>query len=93
MSEPQYDAQDMHRYYDMKEFREMRKQRDEMDRAYTYMAERCATLAIQRDELLAALMEIVATHEAYDAMTGQGHEDCIYIAKDAIAKAESDVSH
>ena len=30
MSEPQYDCEDMDRYYDMKEFRDMQRQRDEL---------------------------------------------------------------
>jgi hypothetical protein len=30
MSEPQYDAEDMHRYYDMVEWRDLQKQRDEL---------------------------------------------------------------
>lgn len=46
------------------------------------------SLIAQRDALLAALKDIVTTYEAYDAMTGQGHEDCVSIARGAIRKAE-----
>jgi hypothetical protein len=30
MVEPQYDCEDMHRYYEMQELRDLRKQRDEL---------------------------------------------------------------
>lgn len=52
----------------------------------------CRDILAQRDALLVALKEIVATYEAYDAMTGQGHEDCIDIATAAIRQAEGDSS-
>ena len=35
-----------------------------------------------------ALQEIVSTYEAYDGMTGQGHEDAIYLAKAALAETQ-----
>jgi hypothetical protein len=39
MSEPQYDAEDMHRYYDIVEWRDLQKQRDELLEALKELVE------------------------------------------------------
>ena len=66
---------------------ELRAQRDEMDQAYASLSHSAGALRVQRDELLAALREIAETYDVGGAMTGSGHEDCVYIARAALAKA------
>lgn len=56
MVEPQYDAEDMHRYYDMKEFREMQKR---VERADAICLAYATALMAESDEVRVRVFDTV----------------------------------